>query len=185
MNLADPTEALVSAKEHMEFARSNFNKYGFLVPVSFIFMQRNPETGVKLPIPMIAVVIPAEGISDPEERKHYSASVRDLVVKGHALGVLGVYESWTVEGGLTLEEAQKWSGRLNEHPNRSEVLQALYYHVASGFQMWRSVISRVEGQAPVAGPFGPYKQDFSGLANPEGIFGDIFNPASYAATARS
>lgn len=179
MSLHDPDYILSITESWRESSRKNFEQHQSLTPVVMIFATRHPETEVELEEPMTLIVIP-ESMSGMSEQHAYASKIRELVKKTHAVGLFGMFESWSVFCKESIAEVMPWFGNLNVHPERIEIVQAMLYHNKLGNKNWRSFIVRDKSGKGVMTPY---------IAGPRGnvvfpMLGDLFDAHTYATTAQ-
>ncbi len=143
--------------EHVKhWARKFFADNGIVRPMALLLCKRNPKTGLSFPKPM-PVPIGIANMSTEDAKQAASDAVRKAAAKGRAFGAAFLSESWmlraSLAGGRKAEEAYReymrsWRGRLEEHPDRLEVVTITWQHRAGGGSIWLAEIIREPGMKP-------------------------------------
>jgi len=89
-----------------------------------------------------------EDFNDVDAKDRFARTIRHLVEKTEAIGVLFMSEAWIVSGNASTPVDQSKS--LSTHPDREEVIAIFLEHVAL-FQQWTAPIIRTDGVDDVSG----------------------------------
>jgi len=136
----------------LKLFRLNFERDGYLVPVAFLWVTKNIETGEEFSEPQLSIVA-----LDLDDKDYTFTQLKLLAVDGAAMMSLFATESWKVEASKedaeeVLQYIRRW-GSLKEHPNRKEMVIVTVEHRPSNMtQAWEATIERAEGVA-VLGDF--------------------------------
>lgn len=145
-----PEQLRESTEKILAHVRDKFTVDGGIRPVSYLFGTHNPKTGADETSILCA---PVFGSFDDEEKDIYANVLRQVAKDSQAIGILFVSEVWTLPSELvTEEEIQKCGGRLDDHPNRQEVVYVSFEHQRNGTTFWTAPIVR-ENDAVTLGPW--------------------------------
>jgi hypothetical protein len=120
-------------------------------PLGMIFGTRDLRTGE--PDKQRICVAPPS-MFDPDSRDGYSMVLRIMAEKSAADAVVFGSEVWSIDPAVAdamtheqyVKEIRTWSGRLQEHPRRVELVTLTMEHVTvDGMMIWRAPIRR-DGQ---------------------------------------
>lgn len=136
----------------LKFFRENFERDGFLVPVAFLWITKNIETGTPHPEPVLIVVA-----LDFEDKEGSFYRLKELAVEGGAIVSVFASESRKVEAPVEEQDAvlqyMSERGTLEGHPACKELLFVTMEHRPSNkTQGWEAVIER-SGGASILGDF--------------------------------
>lgn len=150
-------EVLEEAKRVRDFLRDRFVKHGEVHAESWLYATRNPETGE---IGKSLIIMPNLGEFGPQKRDVFSAMIHKVGEMVAAQGVIFASEIWALDPSYlrTLDpdkahaEVKKWTGRLEQHPNRVEqVFMNLEHHEIAGTMAWLATITRDAAGKPTLG----------------------------------
>lgn len=170
--LETKTGAVEFAENVMRTAKINLETSGTLMPVSLLITTRGQD-GRDLDKPEIVAI---GGVFDGGDSKDvYSGAVKQMARELGAVGVLFLSESWTIDtSGLTPAQAEreikKWTGRLDQHPRKKEIVFVTFEHIAfdRGSRLWLAEITRDAEGKPILGEFKP-------LPDADGMVGRFTN----------
>lgn len=127
--------------------------------MALFLCRRNPQTGLSFAKPQIIPVLVAE-MEDEAGKQAVVASFRKMAAKGRAVGVGFMTEAWTVRAQLDHAAGTRkvdeliddynanWRGRLNEHPERVEIVMVSWQHRAgSGSGAMAEIVRGNSGKA--------------------------------------
>ena len=136
----------------------NFNASGYLQPVSFLFLRKDPNTGEKVETPLLVLVAP-ESLRSGAEKEAYTRTLRKMHKKNDGLAVILVMEAWVASVNLaSREQLNEWranhDGSIEDFPGRQEkVLITLKHEALQQGKMWWADIHRPESDVSgVAAP---------------------------------
>jgi len=113
--------------EYLPKFRRNLLEHGSLQPVGFVFARHapySPTRRVKLGQAR-HIILGAQGSFEPEEKQKFAHALKLLAWKTDAAAVVFGCEAWMLKR-VEAEMAEEYEGRLDEHPNRIEVIMVHY-----------------------------------------------------------
>lgn len=151
-------EAAAWFPEHLKHvAREMFEKVGEVRPLALLLCRRDPKTGLSYAKPRVVPMLIVD-MSDDEAKSATAAAIRKAAQRGRAIRVGMMTEAWTLGMKKSATEAEfndfiddykrNWAGRMDEHPDRIEIVNVSWQHRAIGTGMTYAEIIRTPGQRP-------------------------------------
>jgi len=162
MSAATVEGTIEIAKSIQKKAEENFIEYGFLTPVTFVFLRKNWQTGEVHLEPQMAIISPATiGIEFGDEGKDVYSEILHVVLKnGNGIAIINLMECWTAHGeDGTEDDVMAWyqeHGTFKDYPGRKEkAVISIEHEDLHGGAMWMAEILRPEGEPAHLGPWVP------------------------------
>lgn len=124
--------------------REAFESKGQLHPIGFVFARHAPQEPRKKAPESHArhlVIAPQDGCFDVDDKEAFSQALKLLAWKTDAAGVVFASEAWIVESS-DLKGIREFSGRLQEHPQRKEIIMVHYEPDRGESATFRAEITR-------------------------------------------
>ena len=152
-------------------SEEHFLRDGYVAPITFCFLRKDPETGVSRRSDPVGVILMPDSLRNPDEKDVYAETLHALMKECDGIAVIFVMEAWTADG----EDALRWReshDSFKDYPDRKErvVLTMEHEDIAGGITWWAEIL-RPEGQTARLGPWEKQMMDSSS----EGRFFGFFN----------
>lgn len=142
------------AKSIQQRAEQHLVEDGFVTPLAFLFLRKDPETGEVFLEPELFIFMP-ERMSNSREKEVYANCLHDVIKAGNGVAILNLMECWTADGSQ--EEILGWLAEhdsFEDYPARKEkVSLSLEHQDLHGGVVWMAEILRPDGEAPRLGPW--------------------------------
>jgi len=163
--------AIEIAESIKKRSEEHFYRDGYVAPITFCFLRKDPETGISRSSDPVGVILMPASLKNPDEKDVYAETLHALMKECNGIAVIFVMEAWTLEG----EDAEANfanGGSLEKHPAHKErVIITMEHEDISGGVSWWAEILRPEGKPAYLGPW--EKQEMNRVS--EGRFFGFFN----------